>query len=281
MAYDKVVDSIQLETAITETADAIRAKTGNTDPIAWVANKGFADVISLITSGGKLIKVGTILSAYQQNTLDIKNTYSKYADITVNDIYLVPDTFTITKDGTITGGTYNLNKTYDASTGILTAWRDSIKGEVGLDFNCDVYVYGDIGENNGSGGLNIGNYNVQTGSFTLDSDMEEYSWFLDGCKEDNVHILLVFMESCVDSLTSHALASFLYEGHELEPLVYYRYFLYNQGGTLNKGTTNAALSCGSIIGNNRRIDFMPSNATSSILVKAGATYRWLYMGQKR
>lgn len=155
MAYDKVVDSIQLETAITETADAIRAKIGNTDPIAWVANKGFADVISLITSGGKFIKVGTILSAYQQNTLDIKNTYSKYADITVNDIYLVPDTFTITKDGTITGGTYNLNKTYDASTGILTAWRDSIKGEVGLDFNCDVYVYGDAGENNGSGGIEL------------------------------------------------------------------------------------------------------------------------------
>lgn len=155
MAYDKVVDSIQLETAITETADAIRAKIGNTDPIAWVANKGFADVISLITSGKELVKVGTILSAYQMNTLDIKNTYSKYADITVNDIYLVPDTFTITKDGTITGGTYNLNKTYDASTGILTAWRDSIKGEVGLDFNCDVYIYGDIGENNGSGGTKL------------------------------------------------------------------------------------------------------------------------------
>lgn len=155
MAYDKVVDSIQLETAITETADAIREKIGNTDPIAWVANKGFADVISLITTGGELIKVGTILSAYQQSTLDIKNTYSKYADITVNDIYLVPDTFTITKDGTISGGTYNLNKTYDASTGILTAWRDSIKGEVGLNFNCDVYVYEKAGENNGSGGVGL------------------------------------------------------------------------------------------------------------------------------
>lgn len=182
MAYDKVVDSAQLETALTTMANAIREKTGDTASLEWVANKGFADIISAIESGG---------------------------------------------------------------------------------------------------GLNIGNYNAQTGSFTVDSDIGEYSWLLDGCKEDNVHILLVFMESCVDSLTSHALASFLYEGHELEPLVYYRYFLYNQGGTLNKGTTNAALSCSSIISNNRRIEFMPSNASSGISVKAGATYRWLYMGQKR
>lgn len=54
MAYDKVVDSTQLETAITATANAIREKTGDTALIEWVANKGFAEAIAAIEAGGEL-----------------------------------------------------------------------------------------------------------------------------------------------------------------------------------------------------------------------------------
>lgn len=54
MAYDKVVDSAQLEAAITASANAIREKTGDAALIQWVANKGFAEAIAAIESGGGL-----------------------------------------------------------------------------------------------------------------------------------------------------------------------------------------------------------------------------------
>ena len=52
MAYDKVVDSAQLDTALTYTADRIRAKTGDTNQIAWDSTKGFGDAVDAITGGG-------------------------------------------------------------------------------------------------------------------------------------------------------------------------------------------------------------------------------------
>lgn len=52
MAYDKVVDSAQLDGAMTATAGAIRAKTGGTDPIAWDAATGFAAAVRAIATGG-------------------------------------------------------------------------------------------------------------------------------------------------------------------------------------------------------------------------------------
>lgn len=51
MAFDKVVDSAKLDTAMTYTANRIRSKTGGTDQIAWDSTKGFGDVIDAITSG--------------------------------------------------------------------------------------------------------------------------------------------------------------------------------------------------------------------------------------
>lgn len=51
MAFDKVVDSIQLDAAITYTADRIRVKTGDTNQIAWDSAKGFGDAVDAITSG--------------------------------------------------------------------------------------------------------------------------------------------------------------------------------------------------------------------------------------
>lgn len=51
MAYDKVVDSTQLDSAMTYTANRIRNKTGGTDQIAWDSAKGFGDAVDAITSG--------------------------------------------------------------------------------------------------------------------------------------------------------------------------------------------------------------------------------------
>ena len=50
MAFDKVIDSIKLDEALTYTANRIRVKTDSTDSITWDASKGFGDVIDSITS---------------------------------------------------------------------------------------------------------------------------------------------------------------------------------------------------------------------------------------
>ena len=51
MAFDKIVDSAQLDAAMTYTANRIRNKTGGTDQIAWDSAKGFGDAVDAITSG--------------------------------------------------------------------------------------------------------------------------------------------------------------------------------------------------------------------------------------
>lgn len=52
MAYDKVIDSIKFDEALTYTANRIRAKTGSTDQIAWDSAKGFGDAVDAIPTGG-------------------------------------------------------------------------------------------------------------------------------------------------------------------------------------------------------------------------------------
>ena len=52
MAFDKVIDSAQLDAAMSYTADRIRAKTGDTDQMAWDSAKGFGDAVDAISSGG-------------------------------------------------------------------------------------------------------------------------------------------------------------------------------------------------------------------------------------
>lgn len=50
MAFDKVIDSIKLDEAMTYTANRIRVKTDSTDLITWDVSKGFGDAIDSITS---------------------------------------------------------------------------------------------------------------------------------------------------------------------------------------------------------------------------------------
>ena len=51
MAYDKVIDSAKLESAITATADAIRAKTGSAEKIPWDESQGMAGAVRDIATG--------------------------------------------------------------------------------------------------------------------------------------------------------------------------------------------------------------------------------------
>lgn len=51
MAFDKVVDSAQLDAAMTYTANRIRNKTGDTNQIIWDSAKGFGDAVDAITGG--------------------------------------------------------------------------------------------------------------------------------------------------------------------------------------------------------------------------------------
>lgn len=52
MAFDKVIDSTKLEAGMTATANAIRAKTGGTSPIAWDDETGFKTAVEVISNGG-------------------------------------------------------------------------------------------------------------------------------------------------------------------------------------------------------------------------------------
>ena len=62
MAFDKVVDSVALDAGMKSVADAIRAKTGTTDLLAWP--DGFkAAVEGIQTGGGQAFQCGTVVSA--------------------------------------------------------------------------------------------------------------------------------------------------------------------------------------------------------------------------
>ena len=65
MALDKVIDSVKLDSAMTYTANSIRAKTGGTEPIAWDESKGFGVAIDTMTaSGGNPFEVFESLQSF-------------------------------------------------------------------------------------------------------------------------------------------------------------------------------------------------------------------------
>ena len=51
MAVDKLVDSTQLDGAMTYTAESIRSKTGGSSQIAWDMTYGFKSAVDAISSG--------------------------------------------------------------------------------------------------------------------------------------------------------------------------------------------------------------------------------------
>ncbi len=70
MAYDKVVDSIQLDAAMSYTANRIRVKTGDTNQIVWDSAKGFGDAVDAIAGSDEdAIIQRTISGAYSNDRI--------------------------------------------------------------------------------------------------------------------------------------------------------------------------------------------------------------------
>ena len=80
----KIVDANALDYALTATADSIKAKTGDSAPIAWDNEKGFSDAVATIAS----VKVahGTYTDT---NTISIAKNLNEYP-ITVSGIGFKP-----------------------------------------------------------------------------------------------------------------------------------------------------------------------------------------------
>ena len=99
MAFDKVVDSAALDAGMKSVADAIRAKAGTTDLLAWP--DGFkAAVEGIQTGGGQAFQCGTVVSADDTNlvvpcTLDNILIVRKYVTNTKNVAYLLNATLLV------------------------------------------------------------------------------------------------------------------------------------------------------------------------------------------
>ena len=99
MALDKVVDSAVLDAGMKSVADAIRAKTGTTDLLAWP--DGFkAAVEGIQTGGGQAFQCGTVVSADGTNlvvpcALDNVLIVRKYVANTRNVVYLLNATLLV------------------------------------------------------------------------------------------------------------------------------------------------------------------------------------------
>lgn len=122
MAYDKVVDSAKLNSAITASADAIRAKTGDTAKIAWDESTGFSSAISEI-KGKRQTK--TVTPRVSSQTVTPDSGYDGLSQVTVNgdsdlkaaniakgvNIFGVTGTMAKIVSGTFTGQGYGATTT--------------------------------------------------------------------------------------------------------------------------------------------------------------------------
>lgn len=94
MAIDKAVDSGVLDTALTYTAERIRAKTGSVDQIAWDAEKGFGDTVDGIQNVGG---VEHLTFTPTENTQSVEIPFNK----TFDSFYVVVYCSNITGSGDV------------------------------------------------------------------------------------------------------------------------------------------------------------------------------------
>ena len=81
MAYDKIVDSAKLDAAMTASADAIRAKTGDTAKITWDETSGFSSAIAQI-KGKRQSK--TVTPKASSQTIKPDSGYDGLSQVTIN-----------------------------------------------------------------------------------------------------------------------------------------------------------------------------------------------------
>lgn len=96
MAFDKVIDSAKLDTAMTYTANRIRSKTGSTDSIAWDTSKGFGDAVDLITAdgGNPFVAFESLQSFALSNNSTITELVANIPDVTSLSRSFASATFT-------------------------------------------------------------------------------------------------------------------------------------------------------------------------------------------
>lgn len=132
MAYDKVIDSIKFDEALTYTANRIRVKTGSTDLITWDASKGFGDAIDSITSQDLLNFVQS-LGHFQMTSA---NTAT---NLTLN----IPNVTTLNKAFDIGSQANNLKKIELTVSEKLTNMSYVFNNKVGGSLE-EIIFYGDL-----------------------------------------------------------------------------------------------------------------------------------------
>ena len=129
MAFDKVVDSAALDAGMKSVADAIRAKTGTTDLLAWP--DGFkAAVEGIQTGGGQAFQCGTVVSADGTNlvvpcTLDNILIVKKYVSSTRNMAYLLNATLLVADGLKIQIGNNSSGNLINQGTGVFSITKQN------------------------------------------------------------------------------------------------------------------------------------------------------------
>ena len=159
MAFDKVVDSAQLDAAMTYTANRIRNKTGDTNQIMWDSAKGFGDAVDAIT-GGNPFEAFEYLEAFRlsknitftefvANIPNVTSLYNSFANARFTPLTRIE----LTVSGKLTDVSRLFNNTGSKLTEIVfkgdfskvktvayafacggTGISDTLKKIVGLDF---------------------------------------------------------------------------------------------------------------------------------------------------
>ena len=129
MAFDKVVDSAALDAGMKSVADAIRAKAGTTDLLAWP--DGFKTAVEGIqTGGGQAFQCGTVVSADGTNlvvacTLDNILIVRKYVTSTRNVVYLLNATLLLAEGLKIQIGNNSSSNLINQGIGVFSITKQN------------------------------------------------------------------------------------------------------------------------------------------------------------
>ena len=145
MAYDKVVDSVALDTQLISIADAIRAKTGGTDSLVFP--DGFSQAIAAIEAGGSGV-------VFASGTFTVASDTATNGYVITHNLGVIPQIFILTAKYFMSAHNYNIcsygvidenirNVGYNSSNKYAIFF--SQKGNdyfinIGLDFNKTITI---------------------------------------------------------------------------------------------------------------------------------------------